>query len=66
MIVPYGVNYLAHLTGAALGIAVGLALLLTGWVDSEYYEENLLQVLGVQEKHNKPVSGIQKRRSKRI
>src|SRR5437763_5413149 len=43
-----GIAYVAHLGGELVGVGLGLGLLLTGLVTSEYYEENLLQMFGVQ------------------
>jgi membrane associated rhomboid family serine protease len=43
-----GAGYACDLGGGFVGCAVGIGLLLSGLVKSEYYEENLLQMIGVQ------------------
>ena len=44
------VAYIAHVAGGLGGMALAIALLTSGWIESDYSEENLLQVLGMQEK----------------
>jgi membrane associated rhomboid family serine protease len=44
------VGYVAHVIGLAAGVLTGLALVALGLAPPTRYEENLLQVLGVQEK----------------
>jgi membrane associated rhomboid family serine protease len=48
-----GVGYLAHVAGLLGGVAVGLVLVATGLVKPTAYEENLLQVLGLQGKEER-------------
>lgn len=45
-----GIGYIAHLSGCLFGILLGILLIQSGTVEPEYGEENLLQVLGMQEK----------------
>lgn len=45
-----GIGYIAHLSGCLAGILLGILLIQSGRVEPEYGEENLLQVLGMQEK----------------
>jgi len=44
------VAYVAHLVGAAVGIGTGIMLVQTGVAKATEYEENLLQMMGFQEK----------------
>jgi membrane associated rhomboid family serine protease len=41
-----GVGYVAHLFGEIFGMAAGAAFVLSGFVTSTRYEENLLEMLG--------------------
>jgi membrane associated rhomboid family serine protease len=45
-----GVAYVCHLGGELAGVGIAVGLVLVGLVKSEYYEENLLQMLGLQPK----------------
>ncbi|MBL8823956.1 MAG: rhomboid family intramembrane serine protease [Planctomycetia bacterium] len=45
-----GIGYMAHLSGCLAGILLGILLIQTGWVELEYGEENLLQIMGMQKK----------------
>lgn len=45
-----GIAYVCHLGGEAFGILIAIVLLLTGLVKSEHYEENLLQMIGWQQR----------------
>ena len=44
-----GVAYIAHVVGALVGIAVAVALLWTGRIESTRYERNLLQVFNIRQ-----------------
>ncbi len=44
------VAYVAHLAGGVVGIGLGIDLVSSGWIQSTEYEENLLQVVGWQQK----------------
>lgn len=57
-----GVAYLCHLVGACSGIILAGVLLAAGWIRSTAYEENLLQVLGWQEKEQRKSAGGPSRR----
>jgi len=48
-----GIGFLAHLAGAGIGLAIGIATLKQGWIEPVYEEENLLQLLRMQEKLNR-------------
>jgi len=47
------VAYVAHLGGALAGSAFSAALIGSGWLEPTAYEENLLQTLGLREKHDR-------------
>ena len=42
------VAYIAHVVGALCGMAVATGLLLSGYIESTRYEQNLLQILKIQ------------------
>lgn len=44
-----GVAYMCHVIGMLVGVFVAVVLLLTGYIESTRYEENLLQILKIQE-----------------
>lgn len=45
-----GIAYVAHLAGEIFGMAVGIGLVVSGFVQSTRYEQNLVELLGWQRK----------------